>query len=242
MPRIPTYALGTKEKPPAEVIKGMILPEFKKDAFNCPHCGAYAHQAWLPEDNTISATSHINGEYLVNARIHTKKSFTACQCHHCKKVCLWMDRELVYPDISSVELPNQDLPPDIMGLYKEAESVLNKSPRAAAALLRVALEKLCQEHGDRGKSLKENIDLIAQNGNIPPHLMDGMTAVRVVGNEAVHPGKINFESKETPKMVEALFEMINFIAYDMITRRKRAEAICKKAAPKPSEEEVAEQA
>ena len=45
-----------------------------------------------------------------------------------------------------------------------------------------------------------------------------MDILRIIGNNAVHPGEINIE--EDPEKVLKLFELLNFIAEKMITEPK----------------------
>ena len=201
MGSIPLYALGRRNK-----------------AFRCLHCGVVSTHHFGPESTGIGGLS-------------TSEFFAACKCVNCEKICLWMDKKLIYPDKASVEPPNEDLSEDIKKLYDEAASILHKSSRAAAALLRVALEKLCREQGEENSSLSQNIELLKEKGEIPEEIYEAMTVVRVVGNQAVHPGKIEFESNETPEIVISLFEVINFIAENMITKKKRAKAIYEKVRP-----------
>jgi len=51
---------------------------------------------------------------------------------------------MVFPNRITVELAHIDMPEEVKEIYNEAREVSNISPRAAAALLRVALEKLTE--------------------------------------------------------------------------------------------------
>ena len=202
-------------------------PKYGERAFHCQYCGTYCYQGWTYEGKSISITSAGRGVSTIDAL----KPLAISQCYRCREVSLWLDKKLIYPDRTSVERANPDLPDDVKELYDEAASILQKSPRAAAALLRVALEKLCKEQGEERLSLSQNIDLLKEKGEILEEIYESMTVVRVVGNQAVHPGKIEFESNETPEIVISLFEVINFIAENMITKKKRAKAIYEKVRP-----------
>jgi hypothetical protein len=48
-----------------------------------------------------------------------------------------------------------------------------------------------------------------------------LDALRITGNNAVHPGEINLEEK--PEKVLKLFELLNFIANKMITEPREIE-------------------
>jgi len=54
-------------------------------------------------------------------------------------------------------MPNQDLNADIIADYNEACRIYNDSPRASAALLRLALQKLCKQLGETGENINEDI-------------------------------------------------------------------------------------
>jgi len=49
---------------------------------------------------------------------------------------------MIRPNVSNAPLPHEDMPDDVKEIYEEARQVSVFSQRAAAALLRVSLEKL----------------------------------------------------------------------------------------------------
>src|SRR5712692_5985524 len=107
-------------------------PAFQEKAFNCPFCNAYATQHWH------DVYLHVSGGFRVfaNAKV--------ANCAHCGGIMIWHDEVMIYPDASGVPLPNPDLRQDIQDDYREAASIVNKSPRGAAALLRLCVQKLCE--------------------------------------------------------------------------------------------------
>ncbi len=130
---------------------------------------------------------------------------------------------MVYPDTLPVEIPNQDLSAEIVNDYNEAASILNKSPRGAAALLRLAIQKLCHELGcDPKKKIDDNIAELVKKGLLPK-VQKALDIVRVTGNEAVHPGQIDLSDDiETAKK---LFGLVNIIARQMITEEKEVNSL-----------------
>jgi len=54
-------------------------------------------------------------------------------------------------------MPNIDLDQDIQDDYMEAAKVLDDSPRSAAAILRLALQKICKQLGEKGENINHDI-------------------------------------------------------------------------------------
>lgn len=139
------------------------------------------------------------------------------RCAHCGSVSIWMNEKLIYPPSLSAPQASQGLPADARVDYDEARAVEPISPRAAAALLRLCVEKLCHNLGGEGadqNSLNENIGKMVQNG-LAKTVQQSLDIVRVTGNESVHPGQMDLlDDKDT---VLVLFEIVNLIVQQMIT-------------------------
>jgi hypothetical protein len=143
-------------------------------------------------------------------------------CANCRQPALWIKRSLVYPTLSTAPLPNVDLPSDVLTDYNEAREILQRSPRGAAALLRLAIQKLCVYAGGSGKNLNDDIANLAKKGLLL-HVRQALDIVRVIGNNAVHPGQIDFN--DDPQIASTLFALVNLIAQQMITDPKQAAAL-----------------
>jgi hypothetical protein len=126
------------------------------------------------------------------------------------------------PEKTVVIQPNKDLPEDISNDYKEAASILQKSPRGAAALLRLCIQKLCKELGEKGKDINTDIGELVKKG-LPERVQQALDIVRVTGNEAVHPGTLDL--KDNHETAEKLFKLVNFIAEKMITEPREVEEL-----------------
>ncbi|MCE9521110.1 MAG: DUF4145 domain-containing protein [Alphaproteobacteria bacterium] len=139
------------------------------------------------------------------------------RCYNCDDVALWIYDRLVWPCCGEAPLPNTDLPRDIIDDYNEASSILDLSPRGAAALLRLALQKLCKELGESGKDINADIAALVKRG-LDVKVAQALDIVRVVGNCSVHPGQIDM--KDNRETAEKLFRLINLIAERMISEPK----------------------
>ena len=198
-------------------VENSRMPEFEKDAFHCPLCGVYAHQEWA-------------GDFVSNRAWNIFEVHISV-CRNCHQACLWVNRKLIFPDIGNAPRPHPDMPASVKPDYEEAAAILQKSPRAAAALLRLALENLCEckEVGAKGKTLQEKIDFLIKEKVLSPRLAKVMDAIRVIGNEAVHPGVLDLH--DDTKTVNTMFGLINFIVEELITKPAAIDSFYKSAVP-----------
>jgi hypothetical protein len=138
---------------------------------------------------------------------------------------LWVHEKLIYPNSRFGAYPNQDLPREIFNVVDEARSIVDFSPKGAAALLRLAIQMLCRHLGESGKNINKDIKSLVSKG-LNQVVQQALDAVRVIGNESVHPGEIDLnDDRETALR---LFELINIIAEQMITQPKRVREVYQK--------------
>lgn len=115
-----------------------------------------------------------------------------------------------------------DLNEDIKSLYLEASSILIDSPKGSTALLRLALQKLLKQVGKSGKNINEDIKELVAAG-LSPKIQQALDLLRVVGNNAVHPGQINLD--DNAEVAQKLFGVLNFIAEELLTKPKELEQL-----------------
>lgn len=183
-------------------------PEYEKSAFHCPICGVYANQYW--------------GQ-LLTRYYGTLAKFSTSKCSHCESFSIWYDKKLVFPDQSIAPSPNPDMPEEIVQDYNEASSILNRSPRAAAAMYRLCLQKLMPYIGGEGKHINEDIKKLIADGELPHSILKSLDIVRIVGNESAHPGTIDLNDQ--PQIALQLAKLINFIIQSTITQKREIDEL-----------------
>lgn len=184
--------------------------------FVCPHsqCGAYAVHTW-------GVAKSLNG--MMMAREPGGPRIVAARCTSCSQETIWVGSQMVWPLQVLAPAPAADMPIEVIGDFEEARRIHALSPRGSAALLRLVVQKLCPILGSDKKDINKAIgDLVAQQ-KISPMLQKALDAVRVIGNESVHPGELDI--KDDHETVASLFALINFIVYEAITRPKEIGAI-----------------
>ncbi|MCY7079868.1 DUF4145 domain-containing protein [Streptococcus sp. 27098_8_91] len=195
-------------------------------AFQCPVCSGFSSHLWTY--NPID----INGDY--NESI---KFIIIAQCQACNQFSIWITNEirisssglvlytsgatltLIFPNVAEgIPEPNSDMPDDVKEIYIEAGEVLNISPRASAALSRLAIEKLVAHLNAQGKDLNTQIGSLVSKG-MPIEIQQMLDSVRVIGNNAVHPGQIDI--KDNKELALSLLSFINLIVDNRITQPKK---------------------
>ena len=184
-----------------------VEPESNLKSFTCPHCGVLSRQYHWGYQNTIKASAidekHPNFGTTV---------IRVSRCEHCEEVAIWYRETLVFPDRGTAPAPNTQMPDDPKSDYEEAANILSHSPRGAAALLRLAIQKLCIHLGGKGKNINDDIKKFVAQG-LPSQVQQALDVVRVTGNNAVHPGQIDASDID---IASNLFPLVNVIVEYMI--------------------------
>jgi hypothetical protein len=124
---------------------------------------------------------------------------------------------MVYPTATTAPLPSEDMPADVAQDFNEARATFPASARASAALLRLAVQKLCKHLDQPGKTLDDDIAALVRQG-LRPAIQQALDVVRVIGNNAVHPGEIDV--RDDPEIAMALFGLVNMIVQITISEPK----------------------
>ncbi|MGI2965512.1 DUF4145 domain-containing protein [Vibrio cholerae] len=194
-----------------------VAPKFGEKSFNCPLCGTFSHVTWC--------------QLTDEKKFLTEILKASCSC--CEKASIWrgtsfsgfsvLDGVMIYPDVSSAPQPESDMPNDVKVDYLEASSVFTHSPRAAAALLRLALQKLCKHLGEAGENINKDIRSLAEKNVISPLVVKVADTVRITGNNAVHPGEMS--EQDFDQVASKMFELLNFIVKKGISEPRELAAL-----------------
>ena len=197
-----------------------VSPSIDRKSFTCPHCGVLArhyHWGYRPDRDAGAFSENALGQ----GAYRTAATLRVSICENCSKNCVWWNESLIYPQTGQAPPPNPDMPEDVLADYSEAARIGSQSPRGAAALLRLALQKLMVDLGLPGKNLNEDIGKLVAGG-LPPLIQRALDTVRVIGNNAVHPGVIDADDIG---VAEQLFPLVNLIVESQISVPKQVEAL-----------------
>lgn len=221
-----------------------VAPTYRADGFHCPVCRIYAHQMWYrvyidpksrepylpdyppkksnePVYLTIPCVGAAHGSSSDGKREYKQiDDIAISECQRCNARAIWVEGKLVDPLQSTAPYPNEDMPEDVKKDFMEARDIVERSPRAAAALLRLATERLLNrlvEHPKKG--IDDNIKFLVAERSLDTMIQEALDVLRVSGNNAVHPlGRIDVDDKETALR---LFTWLNTIVVTQITLRQQ---------------------
>lgn len=239
-----------------------MIPEYGNNKFQCPHCNTVASQEWFTANNAgstakdivqhlyfnyrpsirdyaqeciVSFLKEIDAGFQKNFYKFVPQGLSVATCSSCGDFTLWVNKEIVYPKKTTLPPPNEDLNEDIKALYLEASSILVDSPKGATALLRLALQKLLEQVGKSGKNINSDIKSLVAEG-MSPKIQQALDLLRVIGNNAVHPGQINLD--DNAEIAQNLFGILNFIAEELITKPKELENLYADLIPSDTQDHI----
>jgi hypothetical protein len=229
-----------------------VTPVLGAKSFTCPHCGAVAHQSWFrvfahsyakkdegpywPEAVAVDApkTVHDFVQKMWGGKIFKEHheyggssnwelvNLSVNLCYSCNEWSVWVAQNIVFPATHLLIEPNTDMPADVQTDFAEANAIIGKSPRGAAALLRLCIQKLMPHLGQKGKNIDHDIGALVKNG-LDIRIQKALDIVRVIGNNAVHPGQIDLRDDKATAF--KLFNLVNLIVAAMITAPKHIEEL-----------------
>ena len=176
------------------------------------HCGVLAQQFWQPLSFGSDPMSRRMSGYW------------RCSCQNCNGVSIWNEamERCVDPIIGGGPRPHVEMPEDVKADYEEARRIVGLSPRGACALLRLAVQKLCDDLGEQGKTINDAVASLVQKG-LPVEVQQALDSLRVIGNNAVHPGELDLT--DDTETATGLFNLLNFVVQDRIAAPKERQAM-----------------
>lgn len=191
-----------------------------KNGFTCFECGAFSKHDW----HSAAVNKQTGNIYSCIPSGEDYLEIKSCRCQKCGFISYWLEEELIFPLNPNIELPIEEMPEEVKSLYNEARNILSLSPRSSCALLRLALQILCNDlnETDRTSKLNNTIPDLLKKG-LSPRIVQMMDIVRVVGNEAVHPGEIVIDDND--KIAYSLFKIINLIVEKLIVEPKEIDQV-----------------
>ena len=237
-------------------------PKYKSNHFQCPHCQVSSQQTWFDIDSAsdaaINILNHVFYDYRTRIQDFKQKAiqsfiqlaeeankrhmhefvpenFSVATCSSCSNISLWVNEEIVYPKKTNIAPPNEDMENKIKELYIEASLIVIDSPKGATALLRLALQLLLKQLGKSGKNINNDIKELVSDG-LSPKIQQALDLLRVIGNNAVHPGQINLDDDSTIAL--KLFHILNFIVDEMVTKPKELELLYSDIIPEETKEHI----
>lgn len=170
-----------------------------------------------------------------NTRAELINVTTSC-CYSCGAYSIWHADTLIYPAHHFEVEPNDDMPPDVKLDFEEAGAIVNTSARGAAALLRLCIQKLMPHLGENGENLNDDIGRLVAKG-LDLRIQQALDVVRVIGNNAVHPGQIDLKDDKATAI--KLFELVNTIVTATISAPKSIEHMYKSILPEGARAAIA---
>ena len=131
---------------------------------------------------------------------------------------------MIYPSTGGAPHPNPDMPELIKKDYNEARDVVTRSPRSACLLLRLCVQKICDEKVPGRDDLNAKIGKLVEHG-LDDGIRKACDSVRVMGGEAAHP--LQLDLTDDKNTATALFRIVNHISHWAHTRKREIDEIYK---------------
>lgn len=207
-----------------------VYPKLNDKSFKCLCCNITTTHSWSDHVVALSAErinslelsdhadkkeviKYVRGEsYLSYEKNIVVDDVYVTVCHHCEKPTIWLDDNQtlkpVLPSDNQYPSPSDKMPQKVKDVYNQAGSIADKSPRAANALLRSAIEELMciivETPGDLNLMIED-----AYNKNIiTAHIKESLHSIRLLGNNTLHPNQIRIEDDVD---TNDIFNIINHI-------------------------------
>jgi hypothetical protein len=142
--------------------------------------------------------------------------------------------EAVYPP-ETINFDTTNLPSEVLAAFEEAVSCHAQNCQTAAAMMvRKTLEEVCRDRGAEGRTLQKRIEALSSRVVLPQVLLEGLDALRLLGNDAAHVESRDYEqvgSEEvevaidvTKEILKATYQFDSIVGRLTALQRRRDEA------------------
>jgi Domain of unknown function (DUF4145) len=206
--------LKADEKPlvaPAETLKALTLGDVEEDERD-------RKMKWA--ERMVSGRPFL--EVHRQFRNRDVQNVSISYCFNCNEMCLWVCDQLVWPKRVESPEPKLQALPDVRRDDDEASQTLDASPRGAAALLRLALDKVCKELGESRESPKDDMASFVQE-DVDARAQKVLEAMCIIESNATPPGQIGVGDNRAA--AETLSGLVNLICEKMIMEPRHLQAV-----------------
>ena len=187
-------------------------PDRDSEGFRCPSCGAHAGQRWYPF--VVGYQDKGSSEGAAWWGIGREAGGIALSfCEACRQAVVWHGHSPVWPVTSSAPPASPAMPEEVRADFEEARQVVDRSPRSAAALLRLALQKLSRHLGRPGENISEDLEALMGSG-LPDSAQRALRVPGAAGDGPAPPGEL--DRRDDRETARALFDLVNTVVDRMI--------------------------
>jgi len=172
----------------------------------CPWCGAVARRRWFPF--VVGYEYKGSGEGAAWWGIGREADDIAMSfCDACRQPVVWHGQSQIWPASSSAPPAARHMPAEVRASFDEARAIVDHSPRAAAALLRLSLRALAAllvPPGGTDDDVRTLVESV-----LPDTVRPAFRTARVLGDGAVRPGEL--DPRDDRPTALALFDLVNLV-------------------------------
>ncbi|KOS71698.1 hypothetical protein AEA09_01550 [Lysinibacillus contaminans] len=203
------------------------LTEYEAKEKNTPYFGVTDYKYELKRLAPRKMEEYFEMDFPPNIRL------SICVCKECGGYWIWENNNIISTQYVKVNNPHLELPSISKELYNDARKIYKLTPRAAAPLLRLAIQELLVHlnldiHKGTLASMIVELSEKQRAGLIdcPQYIIDGLLKTCVLENDGFASGEVNIYENEENIII--LFELINEIAAELIERKRRVEEFTKR--------------
>ena len=195
-----------------------MIPEYGNKKFQCPHCNTVATQEWFTANNAGDTATGIVQHLYFNYRAHINDYAQREVASFLKEIDGGFKRNFYsfVPKGFSVATCSSC---EDFTLWVNKEIVYPKKTTLPPP----------------NDDLNEDIKALVAEG-MSPKIQQALDLLRVIGNNAVHPGQINLD--DNTEIAQKLFGILNFIAEELITKPKELEGLYADLIPADTQDHI----